>query len=1120
MPRLLSAVTVLCALNLFAFSRSAHVQAAAAPHTVRVFVQLQGQPAAADPNLKRTSTFTHWHLRFDPSFAPARVYGSALSRYQSQELDYIKAQGIDLHVEYQYHLLFNGFSADIPSNQLDRLKRLVNVTSVVPARRVQPQLDRSVPLTHAPQAWSELGGQSQAGKGVYIADIDTGIDITNPCFRPDGIAAPSLGRRADSQQNLALTNNKVPVIRAFGTHAEVHYSAVDTIGHGTFTGAIEACDANTPTPLGTDISGMAPDAYLMVYNIRPDGDTGDGLDDPDIAAFESALQDGADVVNYSFGSVFGAGDERLDPEVYAINLATRAGLTFVVSAGNAGPTTQTVSTPATADAAISVGASTNSRSISSTVTISGAGVPANLTSIRATQGSHPFYKLVGPAQMVYAGLGRRPGDDSDNPSADDFAGKDLHGKIALIQRGTLLFETKINNAAKAGAIGVLIFNNRFSLNPPGMDVKSATLPAMAMTQSDGKALLSVITTHPDTTAAMNPQKIAVDETPNILSDFSARGYGPGFKIKPDIVAPGQDIYSAAETSTPSGEIYDSTGFTSADGTSFSAPHVAGAVALLLQKHPKWTPAQVKETLTETADTNVLTDPGQNVPPVMDVGAGLLNIANAVSADAQISPASMSLGEVNLANLALIQDRKLTLTDLSNSAGTWNVSVQQLHGTSSLSVTVPATVSVPANGNVDVPVRFTEAQGTDNGDYDGYIFLRRGNESLHVPYFLHIVTKSVAAGSILLLDATTPRLVPEGANAPLPHKDVSAYYEQAVTAIGKTYTYWNDGVLGPPSLDDMKRASAVIVFTSNNLNGYAKENSNYQALDGALNSVEISAIHSYMDGGGRVFITGLTAALSDLVWAQFVLGVEFSGLNEYVDTKGGMSPPQPSAVVESRPKVLENHWLFSGMKPIDFSTKGDGAGTNASILNDTLTNIFGDGQNIIGVTSVAPFSGSDRFYGSAFGKAVLRTSDLKQVQGSPDVAIANSDEPSFSKKTTYPGRSMFFSFAFDGINDNTGYSTRAQVLQRVMQWLTDQPTARVDPTPYRAGQKVRLHALLSASTGVHAVRYLWQVGNKKLKATSKPTVYRFPHAGTYTVRVEITDSLGHVAVSSAQKVRVH
>ena len=305
------------------------------------------------------------------------------------------------------------------------------------------------------------------------------------------------------------------------------------------------------------------------------------------------------------------------------------------------------------------------------------------------------------------------------------------------------------------------------------------------------------------------------------------------------------------------------------------------------------------------------------------------------------------------------------------------------------------------------------------------------------------------------------------------------------------------------------------------------NDNSEALQGPLNSVNLDSLQAYLQAGGKVFISGMTAALSDSYFTAFLLGAEVSGLSEYDNErndhagKGGISPPQPSAVVDTRGFVRRNQWLFSGVKPIDFSTKGDGAGDNLAVVTTTTGTTFRSGERIVGVTDLNPFDQSDPSFGVAgFGQALLRNANLSITDGNGDVAMSNSDDPVLGHTPKYKGRSILFTFDFAGINDNTGNATRAQVLKRVFQWLDDKLSATVSSRSFSAGRRVTLTAKLKDSAGAHAVQYVWQIGGTKLKATSKPTTYTFPSAGRYKVKVQVTDSLGHSTVSPPTTVTVH
>ena len=635
MSRFFALFSLACAGFGSVFVSSAHAAGVSAQPMVQVMVQLKGSPLAADSNLKARTAATLHRFRLDATLPSARWYSNALVRYQNQELSYLHSQGLDIRLNRQFHVLFNGFSATIPVGEESRLRRLNNVVGVLPVKQYRPLVDGSVNLVHANEAWSQVGSPSNAGRGLMIANIDTGIDVKNPCFNDAGFAPPPLGRRSDNPADLALTNNKVIVARAFGSDPTARYSAADSQGHGTFNAAIEACDYNTVTPIGTHMSGMAPAAYLMNYNVFVDNG-GTTTDSDILAGVEAALLDGADVANISIGGP--AGDPSLDFESQELDLASKAGLTMVVAAGNDGPSTQTVSSPGVAASAIAVGATTNSRGIFSSASVTGVdGIPSQLAHMRANQG-HAFTTKVGPAQMVPVGLGRLPQDDTNDLTANDFAGKDLHGKIALIQRGTITFEKKINNAAAAGAIGALVYDNVPEVSLLHMATASATLPAMSISQADGQALVAFLQTNPSAEVTFDPSLTAADETPNLLSDFSSRGFSANYNIKPDLVAPGEDIYSATEAQDPAGSQYDPSGFMSGSGTSFSSPHVAGSAALVLQKHPTWTPEQVKAALVEHANPSVVIDPQTKATPsVTQMGGGLLDASAALSATALATP---------------------------------------------------------------------------------------------------------------------------------------------------------------------------------------------------------------------------------------------------------------------------------------------------------------------------------------------------------------------------------------------------------------------------------------------------------------------------------------------------
>ncbi|PZS05247.1 MAG: hypothetical protein DLM70_06780, partial [Chloroflexi bacterium] len=1041
-------------------------------------------------------------------------YASALGAFQNAEVGFLRGKGLRFDTAWNFHNVLNGFAATLTPDQIPRLLNAPNVEAVLPDPQVHVQLDKSTRLVDAPAAWTLLGGSAQAGRGIFIADIDSGIDVTQPCFRDASFKVPVYGRRADTTENVRLTNNKVVVARAYGDDPRRHYSAADVTGHGTFTASIEACDDNTPTPLGTRTNGVAPGAYLMNYNVFPDGSRGP-YEDQVIAALDAALIDGADVANLSLGNPQGTGDPRLDAENLAVESAVKAGLTIVTAAGNAGPTSQSISSPASAIDAIAVGSVSNSRGVYSSVSVAGSGITTSLSRIRAKQGSYAWTRVVGPTKAVSVGLGRKRGDDPHFPNANDFAGKSVRGAIAVIERGNgssptpLAVRTKLANAAGAGAVGVIMVDNVDEAILPTLDQGPVSLPLSLIGKSDGDRLVSRIRQHHNVLLAMDSTPTAFADTPDILSDFSARGFGPNFEIKPDLVAPGDDIYASTETSVRSGDMYDPRGFTSQSGTSFSAPHVTGAAALVLQTHPTWTPAMVKASLVDTASAAVTTTRG--LPFVMQVGSGLLDVAAAVSTPAYFSPTSLSWGEVNTAYGSVVHVLHVSLVDAGTGAGPWELSIRPLHGSAFLVPSVPARIDESVGGRVDVPVQVRVGQGVPTGDYDGYIEGVQGAKRLRVPYFVHVVKQRVRAGDVFLVDDTTSRFRPASGGTSTPRAD--SFYRSALTQLGRRYTYWNEGTLGPPSLVDLKRASAAIYFTGRNLNGYSPLNTDPDGLLPPLGAQDLTTIHAYLDAGGKVFITGVGTALSDPDWLAVELGAHRS--RSSVWTNGARRNAGESEVMPSRPSAVprppfgapRQSGIFANLKPIDLSNGGDGARDNGSIFSIVAGTI-----GVSALTSVRGVVGGKL---RAFGYPALRALGANT---SPDIAVVSSDEPSFQRPRRYFGRSVLFAFGFEGINSNTGYATRAQVMQRVLSWLNDVPEVFVPSLRARVRVPVFLHARLSAPAGVHPVQYTWQIEKQRV-ISLHPVQHSFPRPGRFKVRVSIVDSLGHRAVSGWSAVVV-
>src|SRR5581483_8018144 len=199
------------------------------------------------------------------------------------------------HVVGALETLRNALVVRISDDQASALASLPGVARVYPVHTYRLLLDHALPLHHVPQAWTQVG-IANAGAGIKIAIIDTGIDNRHPGFADAGFTAPAGFPIADSQADLAYTNNKVIVARSYARDfptADPDVSAADHIGHGTAT-AMVAAGVSNAGPLAT-ISGVAPQAWIGSYKVFGTPGYNDyASSDVVIMAIEDAINDGMD----------------------------------------------------------------------------------------------------------------------------------------------------------------------------------------------------------------------------------------------------------------------------------------------------------------------------------------------------------------------------------------------------------------------------------------------------------------------------------------------------------------------------------------------------------------------------------------------------------------------------------------------------------------------------------------------------------------------------------------------------------------------------------------------------------------------------------------------------------
>jgi len=306
-----------------------------------------------------------------------------------------------------------------------------------------------------------------------------------------------------------------------------------------------------------------------------------------LSAIDDATADGMDVISLSLGSDVAVRFAD-DPEVTALEHAASLGIVVVASAGNNGPDPGTIGSPANGPSVIAVGASNNDREFAASVVVGG-GSP-----LVAIPGSGPA-----PSAPVSGRLVDVATLDSSGMACSVLPSGSLTGSIAFILRGVCTFEQKLNNVQAAGAIGGLVYTDQARPDPTTMGTGAATLPAEMISYADGVAVKQQLQSPAQATLTFTLGPAYVN--PARLADFSAEGPNVDLSIKPDLVAVGENLYMATQKLDPKGEMYSADGYTIQQGTSFSAPIVAGAAALLKAARPGLSAAQYRSLLVNTAD---------------------------------------------------------------------------------------------------------------------------------------------------------------------------------------------------------------------------------------------------------------------------------------------------------------------------------------------------------------------------------------------------------------------------------------------------------------------------------------------------------------------------------------
>jgi len=488
--------------------------------------------------------------------------------------------------------LSNAVFVTAGAERVAELEALGGVRAVIPMRAMKMRMNKAVQLMNAPGAWSMVGGMNNAGAGIKIAVLDSGIDQTHPAFQDSSLTAPAGYPicTTNHPEDCAYTNSKVIVARSYvrlisaGTDPNNvaadsqpdDYSPRDREGHGTAVASVAAANQNIGP---VTFTGMAPKAFLGNYKIAGSPavlGTGNVTTFEDIAvmAINDAFNDGMDVANFSSGvlAITGPLDTGAtcglpagvpcDFVAWNFEKAAQAGMVITVSAGNDGdsgvrqyPSFTLISSPSNAPSVISVGATMNSHVMQPGVSILGG--PSALQSIVAqTSDLFAFYST--PFYGTFIDV-TKLGDDGTACKA--LPADSLFNAIALIQvapaGSNCNFSTQAFNASDAGAFGVVFYMADGTVPVPAeVEDNFGNFPSMApvvvVSQSDGQALKAYIDANTDVTVVVDPAGSEMDLdtynklwsfnppiAANSILAFSSPGPNAGdLSIKPDIVAVG------------------------------------------------------------------------------------------------------------------------------------------------------------------------------------------------------------------------------------------------------------------------------------------------------------------------------------------------------------------------------------------------------------------------------------------------------------------------------------------------------------------------------------------------------------------------------------------------------
>ncbi|HEV8554436.1 MAG TPA: S8 family serine peptidase [Casimicrobiaceae bacterium] len=762
---------------------STAVPAGVAKGQVQVIVRLSDAPLAKamGPNAKRNGTI--W------SAGQQRAYLAQLKSKQDGVMAQIAAMGGSELARLSK--ANNALIVKVDSKRLADIAKLSGVTKVRPVIDYEAALSETVPYIGA--AALQVAGVT--GVGTTVAVLDTGIDYTH--YNVGGSGSLTDYANCYGASPADPRNKTLP--------ADCPYPTGKVVGGYDFVGEDWPGTATDPKPLAPDPNPIgAPGAVVGMKNALGQAvDGSHGTHVADIAAGRSAdgshvgvapgagllavkvcssvstscsgvallqamdfaldpngdgdISDAVDVVNMSLGSNYG---QREDDLSEASANASRFGVVVVAAAGNAGDRPYIVSSPSTTPEVISV---------AQTQVPSALAYPLIINSPPSIAGSYPNTATVDWApvgagvtgDVVFVGRGCPAGSITPTNPDDPYLTSPA-GKIALIDRGACAVSLKVDRAAKAGAIGVLIglvaAGDPISFSYGGGDT---FVPTLVITQAVSNLIKTALQT-----SVVNATFSPATAIGLIGSMVGSSARGPSYSynaIKPDIGAPGASVSAVSGTGTQQSAF---------GGTSGATPMIAGSAALLLSANSSLSPSDVKARLMNSAETNITTNPALApgvLAPITRIGGGEVRVdkANALGATAfaEDDPVGVGLSfGYNTVTGTPTFTKKVVVENYTANTRTFSITPSYRFADDASSgavvISAPSSVTVSGHGSKSVLVKLsldasklpawawdaaapsTASLGGSQGgngpllttaEFDGYLTFSDSTDTFHVPW---------------------------------------------------------------------------------------------------------------------------------------------------------------------------------------------------------------------------------------------------------------------------------------------------------------------------------------------------------------------------------------------------